>query len=140
VTARGPVTGPVNPHDILRIKGPRVVHGDLPSAVVEINDKHIVRQMLQKVRILDSEDSQFLEGENVDKRALRDANELAKKKKLKTATAEPLLLGITKASPTTQSFVLAASFRERRGCSPTRRFVARRTRSSASRRTSSSVT
>jgi DNA-directed RNA polymerase subunit beta' len=67
---------------------------------------------LQKVRILDSGDSQFLEGENVDKQAFRDANEFAKKKKLKTATAEPLLLGITKASLTTQSFVSAASFQE----------------------------
>jgi len=115
--------GPVNPHDILRIKGPRAVQEYLLNEVqevyrlqgVKINDKHIgviVRQMLQKVRILDSSDSQFLEGENVDKQQFRDANELARKKKIKPATAEPLLLGITKASLTTQSFVSAASFQE----------------------------
>jgi DNA-directed RNA polymerase subunit beta' len=115
--------GPVNPHDILRIKGPRAVQEYLLNEVqevyrlqgVKINDKHIgviVRQMLQKVRILDSGDTQFLEGENVDKQTFRDANDFCKKKKLKTATAEPLLLGITKASLTTQSFVSAASFQE----------------------------
>jgi DNA-directed RNA polymerase subunit beta' len=115
--------GPVNPHDILRIKGPRAVQEYLLNEVqevyrlqgVKINDKHIgviVRQMLQKVRILDSGDTQFLEGENVDKQAFRDANDHCKKKKLKTATAEPLLLGITKASLTTQSFISAASFQE----------------------------
>ncbi len=115
--------GPVNPHDILRIKGPRAVQEYLLNEVqevyrlqgVKINDKHIgviVRQMLQKVRIVDSADTQFLEGENVDKQAFREANEFARKKKLKPATAEPLLLGITKASLTTQSFVSAASFQE----------------------------
>ncbi|HKS05656.1 MAG TPA: DNA-directed RNA polymerase subunit beta' [Gemmatimonadaceae bacterium] len=115
--------GPVNPHDILRIKGPRAVQEYLLNEVqevyrlqgVKINDKHIgviVRQMLQKVRIIDSGDTQFLEGENVDKQTFREANEFSKKKKLKTATAEPLLLGITKASLTTASFVSAASFQE----------------------------
>ena len=115
--------GPVNPHDILRIKGPRAVQEYLLNEVqevyrlqgVKINDKHIgviVRQMLQKVRILDSGDTQFLEGENVDKQTFREANEFSKKKKMKTATAEPLLLGITKASLTTASFVSAASFQE----------------------------
>jgi DNA-directed RNA polymerase subunit beta' len=115
--------GPVNPHDILRIKGPRAVQEYLLNEVqevyrlqgVKINDKHIgviVRQMLQKVRILDSGDTQFLEGENVDKQTFREANEFAKKKKIRPATAEPLLLGITKASLTTQSFVSAASFQE----------------------------
>jgi DNA-directed RNA polymerase subunit beta' len=115
--------GPVNPHDILRIKGPRAVQEYLLNEVqevyrlqgVKINDKHIgviVRQMLQKVRIVDSGDTQFLEGENVDKQTFREANDFAKKKKMKTATAEPLLLGITKASLTTASFVSAASFQE----------------------------
>ncbi|HVZ49989.1 MAG TPA: DNA-directed RNA polymerase subunit beta', partial [Gemmatimonadaceae bacterium] len=115
--------GPVNPHDILRIKGPRAVQEYLLNEVqevyrlqgVKINDKHIgviVRQMLQKVRVVDAGDTEFLEGENVDKAVFRDANDRAKKKKLKPATSEPLLLGITKASLTTQSFISAASFQE----------------------------
>ncbi len=115
--------GPVNPHDILRIKGPRAVQEYLLNEVqevyrlqgVKINDKHIgviVRQMLQKVRVLESGDTAFLEAEHVDKQAFRDANEKARKKKEEPATAEPLLLGITKASLTTQSFISAASFQE----------------------------
>jgi DNA-directed RNA polymerase subunit beta' len=115
--------GPVNPHDILRIKGPRAVQEYLLNEVqevyrlqgVKINDKHIgviVRQMLQKVRVLDSGETAFLEGEHVDKQNFRDANEKAKKKKETPATSEPLLLGITKASLTTQSFISAASFQE----------------------------
>jgi len=115
--------GPVNPHDILRIKGPRAVQEYLLNEVqevyrlqgVKINDKHIgviVRQMLQKVRVMDSGETEFLEGENVDKAVFRDANDRAKKKKSKPAQSEPLLLGITKASLTTQSFISAASFQE----------------------------
>ena len=115
--------GPVNPHDILRIKGPRAVQEYLLNEVqevyrlqgVKINDKHIgviVRQMLQKVRVIDPGDTEFLEGENVDKVAFRDSNDRQKKKKQKPATSEPLLLGITKASLTTQSFISAASFQE----------------------------
>ncbi|MCC7195247.1 MAG: DNA-directed RNA polymerase subunit beta' [Gemmatimonadaceae bacterium] len=115
--------GPVNPHDILRIKGPRAVQEYLLNEVqevyrlqgVKINDKHIgviVRQMLQKVRVMDPGDTEFLEGENVDKAVFRDANDKAKKKKQKPAISEPLLLGITKASLTTQSFISAASFQE----------------------------
>jgi DNA-directed RNA polymerase subunit beta' len=115
--------GPVNPHDILRIKGPRAVQEYLLNEVqevyrlqgVKINDKHIgviVKQMLQKVRMVDSGDTEFLEGEHVDKQVFRDQNDRAKKKKHKPATAEPLLLGITKASLTTQSFISAASFQE----------------------------
>ena len=115
--------GPVNPHDILRIKGPRAVQEYLLNEVqevyrlqgVKINDKHIgviVRQMLQKVRIAESGDTEFLEGEHVDKAAFREANDKAKKKKLRPASSEPLLLGITKASLTTQSFISAASFQE----------------------------
>jgi DNA-directed RNA polymerase subunit beta' len=115
--------GPVNPHDILRIKGPRAVQEYLLNEVqevyrlqgVKINDKHIgviVRQMLQKVRVLDSGETPFLEGEHVDKQNFRDANERAKKKKETPASSEPLLLGITKASLTTQSFISAASFQE----------------------------
>ncbi|MCC6318867.1 MAG: DNA-directed RNA polymerase subunit beta' [Gemmatimonadaceae bacterium] len=115
--------GPVNPHDILRIKGPRAVQEYLLNEVqevyrlqgVKINDKHIgviVKQMLQKVRIVEPGDTEFLEGEHADKQNFRDVNDKAKKKKLKAATAEPLLLGITKASLTTQSFISAASFQE----------------------------
>src|SRR5512146_1364146 len=115
--------GPVNPHDILRIKGPRAVQEYLLNEVqevyrlqgVKINDKHIgviVKQMLQKVRIVDSGDTEFLEGEHVDKGVFRDVNEGAMQEGSQPATSEPLLLGITKASLTTQSFISAASFQE----------------------------
>ncbi len=115
--------GPVNPHDILRIKGPRAVQEYLLNEVqevyrlqgVKINDKHIgviVRQMLQKVRVLDPGDTDFLEGENVDKVVFREKNERVVVKGGKPSTSEPLLLGITKASLTTQSFISAASFQE----------------------------
>jgi DNA-directed RNA polymerase subunit beta' len=115
--------GPVNPHDILRIKGPRAVQEYLLNEVqevyrlqgVKINDKHIgviVKQMLQKVRVVDPGDTDSLEGEHIDRQQFRGQNERAKKKKQKPATAEPLLLGITKASLTTQSFISAASFQE----------------------------
>jgi DNA-directed RNA polymerase subunit beta' len=115
--------GPVNPHDILRIKGPRAVQEYLLNEVqevyrlqgVKINDKHIgviVRQMLQKVRITDSGDSEFLEGEHVDRTVFRDQNQALIAKGRTPARSEPLLLGITKASLTTQSFISAASFQE----------------------------
>ncbi len=115
--------GPVNPHDILRIKGPRAVQEYLLNEVqevyrlqgVKINDKHIgviVRQMLQKVRVLEASDTEFLEGEHVDKGVFREVNERVQKRDERQATAEPLLLGITKASLTTQSFISAASFQE----------------------------
>jgi DNA-directed RNA polymerase subunit beta' len=82
---------------------------------VKINDKHngvIVRQMLQKSRVLEPGDADFLEGEHVDKLIFRERNERVRKKGGQPATSEPLLLGITKASLTTQSFVSAASFQE----------------------------
>jgi DNA-directed RNA polymerase subunit beta' len=82
---------------------------------VKINDKHIgviVRQMLQKVKVTEPGDTDFLEGENVDKLVFRERNERVVKKGATPATAEPLLLGITKASLTTQSFISAASFQE----------------------------
>ncbi len=115
--------GPVNPHDILQIRGPRAVQEYLLNEVqevyrlqgVKINDKHIgviVRQMLQKVRVLEPGDTEFLEGEHVDKQVFRAENDRAKKKKQDPSKAEPLLLGITKASLTTQSFISAASFQE----------------------------
>ena len=115
--------GPVNPHDILLIKGPRAVQEYLLNEVqevyrlqgVRISDKHIgviVRQMLQKVRVTDPGDTDFLEGETVDRLTFRDDNERVLKRKGTPAEAEPVLLGITKASLTTQSFISAASFQE----------------------------
>jgi len=115
--------GPINPHDILRIRGPRAVQEYLLNEIqevyrlqgVKINDKHIgviVRQMLQKVRITDPGDTVLLEGENVDRMEFRDVNQQAMADAKKPARAEPLLLGITKASLTTESFISAASFQE----------------------------
>jgi DNA-directed RNA polymerase subunit beta' len=82
---------------------------------VRISDKHIgviVRQMLQKVRVTDPGDTDFLEGETVDRLTFRDENERIQKRKNNPAQSEPVLLGITKASLTTQSFISAASFQE----------------------------
>ncbi len=117
--------GPVNPHDILLIKGPRAVQEYLLNEVqevyrlqgVRISDKHIgtiVRQMLQKVRVTDPGDTDFLEGETVDKMKFKEENERVERRKEGNTIAEfePVLLGITKASLTTQSFISAASFQE----------------------------
>ncbi|MGD8319161.1 MAG: DNA-directed RNA polymerase subunit beta' [Gemmatimonadota bacterium] len=115
--------GPINPHDILRIKGPRAVQEYLLNEIqevyrlqgVKINDKHIgviVRQMLQKVRITDAGETDLLEGENVDRVEFRETNQAAIMEGKKPARSEPLLLGITKASLTTESFISAASFQE----------------------------
>ncbi len=115
--------GPINPHDILRIKGTRAVQEYLLNEIqevyrlqgVKINDKHIgviVRQMLQKVRVTDAGETQLLEGENVDRVEFRTVNQKAIEEGTKPARSEPLLLGITKASLTTESFISAASFQE----------------------------
>ncbi|HEX8696646.1 MAG TPA: DNA-directed RNA polymerase subunit beta' [Longimicrobium sp.] len=115
--------GPVNPHDILRIKGPAAVQQYLLNEVqevyrlqgVKINDKHIgviIRQMLQKVRVMEPGETEFLEGETVDRTVFLDTNQEALGAGKAPATSEPLLLGITKASLTTQSFISAASFQE----------------------------
>ncbi|HET6765327.1 MAG TPA: DNA-directed RNA polymerase subunit beta' [Longimicrobiaceae bacterium] len=115
--------GPVNPHDILRIKGPQAVQEYLLNEVqevyrlqgVKINDKHIgaiIRQMLQKVRIVDPGHTEFLEAETVDRVVFLDENARAIAAGTDPARSEPLLLGITKASLTTQSFISAASFQE----------------------------
>ena len=115
--------GPINPHDILRIKGPRAVQEYLLNEIqevyrlqgVKINDKHIgviVRQMLQKVRITDPGDTDYLEGEHVDRVEFREVNQKIIARGGTPARSEPLLLGITKASLTTQSFISAASFQE----------------------------
>ncbi|MDE0073022.1 MAG: DNA-directed RNA polymerase subunit beta' [Gammaproteobacteria bacterium] len=114
--------GPINPHDILRVKGPRAVQEYLLNEIqevyrlqgVRINDKHIaviVRQMLKKVRVTDSGDTTFLEGESVDRAEFLAVNEELPEEG-RTARSEPLLLGITKASLTTESFISAASFQE----------------------------
>ena len=115
--------GPINPHDVLRIKGPRAVQEYLLNEIqevyrlqgVKINDKHIgviVRQMLQKVRVTDPGSTDLLEGENLDRAEFRRVNQSAMEKDEKPARSEPLLLGITKASLTTESFISAASFQE----------------------------
>ncbi len=155
--------GSIDPHDILRIKGTTAVQEYLVNEIqevyrmqgVKINDKHlevIVRQMMQKVRIVDTGDTKYLEGDHVDKNQLHDENENLSDKvvvvskgdsKLKNgqtitkkmareinsdlkkrskkviefrdallATSEPILLGITQASLTTDSFISAASFQE----------------------------
>jgi DNA-directed RNA polymerase subunit beta' len=115
--------GPVNPHDILRIRGPRAVQEYLLNEIqevyrlqgVRISDKHIgviVRQMLQKVRIVDPGNTEFLEGEHVDRVEFLDMNAKMRQGGKKPSRAEPLLLGITKASLTTRSFISAASFQE----------------------------
>ncbi len=115
--------GPINPHDILRILGSRAVQEYLLNEIqevyrlqgVKINDKHIgviVRQMLQKVRVVDPGETELLEGEHVDRVEFRKVNVRAAAEDRRTARAEPLLLGITKASLTTESFISAASFQE----------------------------
>ncbi|MEX2530988.1 MAG: DNA-directed RNA polymerase subunit beta' [Gemmatimonadota bacterium] len=115
--------GPINPHDILRIKGPRAVQEYLLNEIqevyrlqgVKINDKHIgviVRQMLQKVKVSDPGDTDLLEGEHVARSEFRQVNLKVLQEGSKPARSEPLLLGITKASLTTESFISAASFQE----------------------------
>ena len=115
--------GPVNPHDILRVKGPRAVQEYLLNEIqevyrlqgVRINDKHIgviVRQMLQKVRITDPGDTEYLEGEHADRMEFRETTRRVIGEGGKPPRAEPVLLGITKSSLTTESFISAASFQE----------------------------
>jgi DNA-directed RNA polymerase subunit beta' len=111
------------PHDILRIMGIEALADYLIDEVqdvyrlqgVKINDKHIeviVRQMLQKIEILDSGDSTLLKGENVDKAEFDEENAKVEARGGRPATGEPVLLGITKASLQTRSFISAASFQE----------------------------
>jgi DNA-directed RNA polymerase subunit beta' len=116
--------GPVNPHDILRVLGEKALAKYLVDEVqevyrlqgVKINDKHIetiVRQMLRKVRIKDVGDSaSFLPGEQIDKLAFEAENQKIMQAGGAPASAEGLLLGITKASLSTESFISAASFQE----------------------------
>ena len=111
------------PHDILSIMGVEALADYMINEVqdvyrlqgVKINDKHIeviVRQMLQKWEILDSGETTLLKGEHVDKLEFDQANEKAAAKGQKPAQGEPILLGITKASLQTRSFISAASFQE----------------------------
>ena len=115
--------GSVNPHDILKIKGLRAVQDYMLQEVqrvyrlqgVEINDKHIeviVRQMLKKIRVEEAGDSEFLPGTNVDILEFEDTNKALAEEGKEPATGEQIMLGITKASLATNSFLSAASFQE----------------------------
>ncbi len=115
--------GSSNPHDILKIKGEKELAKYLTDEVqevyrlqgVKINDKHIetiVRQMLRKVRVTDAGDTDFLLGEHADKTTFLSVNERMVEEGRQPAVAEPQLLGITKASLSTESFISAASFQE----------------------------
>ena len=115
--------GSVNPHDILRIKGVRAVQDYMLREVqrvyrlqgVEISDKHIevlVRQMLKKIRIEDNGDTEFLPGTLVDVLDFEEVNEQLEKEGKTPAEGKQVMLGITKASLATDSFLSAASFQE----------------------------
>ncbi|MBI3314171.1 MAG: DNA-directed RNA polymerase subunit beta' [Candidatus Omnitrophica bacterium] len=117
------VDGPVVPQDILRVSGERSLQEYLVTEVQEVyrlqgvrlNDKHvevIVRQMLRKVRIEEPGDTDFLVGAHVDKIKFAEENEKNMKKGKEPAKATSILLGITKASLSTESFISAASFQE----------------------------
>jgi len=115
--------GPLNPHDILAVLGEKELQGYLVNEIqevyrlqgVNINDKHIeviVRQMMRWVKVEDVGDTQFLLEQQVDKFRFREENDRVIAQGGKPATARPLLLGITKASLATESFISAASFQE----------------------------
>jgi DNA-directed RNA polymerase subunit beta' len=115
--------GSANPHDILNISGLKELARYLVDEVqevyrlqgVKINDKHIeviVRQMLRRIKVVDPGDTDFLMGEQVEKWVFEEKNEEVLAQGKRPATGEPLLLGITKASLTTESWISAASFQE----------------------------
>ena len=117
------VDGPANPHDIITVLGTKELQKYLVDEVqevyrlqgVSINDKHIeviVRQMLKQVRIIDPGGTTFLLNEQVSRHQFEHANQNATEKGLPTATANPVLQGITKAALSTESFISAASFQE----------------------------
>ncbi len=117
------VDGQPNPHEILRVMGTEALAEYLVNEIqsvyrlqgVRINDKHIeviIRQMLRRVMILESGDSRYLPQEIVAKLEVNDVNDRLEQEGLRPATWEPVLLGITKASLTTESFISAASFQE----------------------------
>jgi len=115
--------GSPNPRDILRVQGEKELAKYLVDEIqevyrlqgVRINDKHIeviVRQMLRRVRVVDPGDTKFLPGDEVEKYLFEEENDRVMAKGGKPATGEPCLLGITKASLSTESFISAASFQE----------------------------
>jgi DNA-directed RNA polymerase subunit beta' len=115
--------GSANPHDILKVLGEKALAGYLVDEVqevyrlqgVKINDKHIeviVRQMLRRVRVTDVGDTTFLVDEQVEKWVFEEENEKVMAAGQRPAVGEPLLLGITKASLSTESFISASSFQE----------------------------
>jgi DNA-directed RNA polymerase subunit beta' len=115
--------GSANPHDILNVRGDKELAKYLVDEVqevyrlqgVKINDKHIeviVRQMLRRVRIKESGDTSFLPGEQVERWVFQEENDRVLNEGKQPAIGEPLLLGITKASLSTESFISAASFQE----------------------------
>jgi DNA-directed RNA polymerase subunit beta' len=115
--------GAINPHDILKVKGPKEVQEHLVNEIqqvyrlqgVTINDKHIeiiVRQMLSNVRVNTSGDSEFLNGEIVSKYRYEQQKKAVLKRSGQPPIAQPILLGITKASLSSDSFISAASFQE----------------------------
>ena len=115
--------GPTNPHDVLKVLGEKELAHYLVEEIQEvyrlqgvaINDKHIetiVRQMLRKVTVADAGDTRLLVGEQVEKYLYEEENEKAAKEGGQLATFEPLLLGITKVSLSTDSWISAASFQE----------------------------
>jgi DNA-directed RNA polymerase subunit beta' len=115
--------GAENPHDILKVLGEKALASFLVDEIqevyrlqgVKINDKHIeviVRQMLRRVRVTDVGDTEFLVDEQVEKWVFEEENEKALNAGKRPAVGEPLLLGITKASLSTESFISASSFQE----------------------------
>ena len=115
--------GPSNPHDILSVLGEKALQGYLVNEIqevyrlqgVNINDKHIeviVRQMMRWVRVEEVGDTEFLIDEQVDRIRFMEENERVMQDSGRPATGRPLLLGITKASLSTESFISAASFQE----------------------------
>ena len=123
VTGEPLTDGPINPHDILHISGEEEVQHYLLQEIqnvyhsreVNINDKHIeiiLAQMMRCVQVVDPGDTDFLPGAIVDKFLFRRENERISQKGKKTAFAKPKLLGITKATLYSESFISAASFQE----------------------------
>jgi DNA-directed RNA polymerase subunit beta' len=115
--------GAVNPHDILRIEGQQALATYLVNEVqeiyrlqgVRINDKHIeiiVRQMLRRVKVENSGQTDYLPGESVERWRVKEDNKVAVASGRKPALVQPLLLGITKGALSTESFISAASFQE----------------------------
>jgi DNA-directed RNA polymerase subunit beta' len=117
------IDGPLNPHDLLAVLGEKYTQAYLVNSIqevyrlqgVNINDKHIetiVRQMMRWVKVEDVGDTSFLLEEQVDKFRFREENDRIIREGGRPATGRPLLLGITKASLSTDSFISAASFQE----------------------------